>query len=108
MNKFKISNVFDPNEEKDEYVVDDFDNPDGWHWKEVEHLIEMGFEIAGDTRLKLSDKKEYDETLDVEIYKQLSPNVRETFSANVLASNHWTVFFKSLRSIFIYTFPFYI
>lgn len=74
MNKFKISNVFDPNEEKDEYVVDDFDNPDGWHWKEVEHLIEMGFEIAGDTRLKLSDKKEYDETLNVEIYKQKSTN----------------------------------
>jgi hypothetical protein len=74
MNTFKISNLINPSNDKDEYIVDDFDKPDGWHWKEVDHLIEMGFEISGDTRLKLSDKKEYEETLNVEIYKQKSTN----------------------------------
>ena len=48
-------------EEENEYIIDDFDNPDGWHWKQVDHIIDMGFKMAGNTRLKLDDKKHYDD-----------------------------------------------
>ena len=57
-------------EEKNEYIIDDFDNPNGWHWKQVDHLIDMGFKMTGNTRLTLDDKKHYDDVLNVEIYKQ--------------------------------------
>ena len=68
----KLKNYVDSGTQKDEFDVDDFDNPDGWNWKEVDHLLEMGFNYEGNTRFKLCDKKEYDETLNVEIYKEKS------------------------------------
>ena len=54
----KLKNFINPNSERDEFDITDFDNTDGWHWKDVDHLIDMGFEMSGDTRLKLSDKQE--------------------------------------------------
>lgn len=56
----------------DEYGVTDFDNPGGWNWKDVDHLLEMGFKIEGETRLKLTDNGDFNNTLNVEIYKQKS------------------------------------
>jgi hypothetical protein len=70
----KLSHLLTPLEDKDEYVIDDFDSSKGWHWKDVDHLLDMGFTMDGETRLKLDDKKEYDETLNVEIFKQKSTN----------------------------------
>ena len=67
----KLKNFIDINH-KNEHSTEDFDNPKGWHWKEMDHLLEMGFVYEGDTRLKLSDKKNIDETLNVEIYKEKS------------------------------------
>jgi hypothetical protein len=68
----KLKNFINPNSERDEFDITDFDNTDGWHWKDVDHLIDMGFQMSGDTRLKLSDKQDFDENLNVEIYKQKS------------------------------------
>jgi hypothetical protein len=68
----KLKNFINPNSERDEIDITDFDNTDGWHWKDVDHLIDMGFQMSGDTRLKLSDKQDFDENLNVEIYKQKS------------------------------------
>lgn len=65
-------NFLNPNDNSNEFEITDFDNLDGWHWKQVDHLIDMGFKIEGDTRLNLTDKEGVDETLNVEIYKQKS------------------------------------
>jgi hypothetical protein len=67
----KLKNFVDINHE-DEHSTEDFENPKGWHWKELDHLIEMGFMYEGSTRLKLSDKKNIDDTLNVEIHKKKS------------------------------------
>lgn len=71
----KLKNFLNPKQEEtiDEYNTTDFDIKDGWNWKEVYHLIEMGFELEGDYRLKLIEKNNtHDQTLSVEIYKQKS------------------------------------
>ncbi len=68
----KLKNLINSSQNTDEYQVDDFDNIEGWNWKEVDHLIEMGFQMIGDTRLKLSDKKSFDDILNVEIFKEKS------------------------------------
>lgn len=71
----KLKNFLNPKKEEklDEYNITDFDINDGWHWKEVDHLLEMGFEFEGDYRLKMVDKNNMDgNTLIVEIYKQKS------------------------------------
>ena len=67
----KLKNFIDQ-DHADEFSTEDFDNPNGWHWKEMDHLLEMGFVYDGETRLTLSDKKDIDETLNVEVYKQKS------------------------------------
>jgi hypothetical protein len=69
----KLKNFIDKNHQ-DEFSTEDFDNPKGWHWKEMDHLLEMGFSYEGDTRLKLCDKKNIDDTLNVEVYKKKSTN----------------------------------
>lgn len=71
----KLKNFLNPKEENsiNEYNTTDFDIKEGWHWKEVHHLVEMGFELEGDYRLKLNEKSDVNEnTLNVEIYKQKS------------------------------------
>jgi hypothetical protein len=67
----KLKNFIDINHE-DEHSTENFDNPKAWHWKEMDHLIEMGFTYEGNTRLKLCDKKNIDDTLNVDVYKKKS------------------------------------
>lgn len=68
----KLRNIINAGnaENSNEFETTNFDNPNGWNWKHVDHLIEMGFQLEGDTRFKLVDKKDFDETLNVEIYKE--------------------------------------
>lgn len=39
-----------------EYSINDIDHPNGWNWKELDMLFNMGFEPEGDTRLSFKDK----------------------------------------------------
>lgn len=92
----KLKDFLNPKGKTDEYEVTNFDIKNGWNWKDVDHLMEMGFELAGDTRLKLSDKKEFDETLNAEIYKEKSSG------DYILMVNERKHHFKSFTSMLNY------
>jgi len=39
-----------------EYKINDIDHPNGWNWKEIDQLANMGFEPSGETRMEYTDK----------------------------------------------------
>jgi len=71
--KFKhILSTFRPDlvseNEKKEMDLEDFDSPNGWLWKEIDLLINMGFDKISTSRLSLQyedDKK----ASTIEVYK---------------------------------------
>jgi hypothetical protein len=73
---------------KDEHTTEDFDVKDGWDWKEMAHLNEMGFMYEGDTRLKLCDKKNIDDTLNVEIYKMKEGPLKNSYIMDMNGRKH--------------------
>jgi hypothetical protein len=82
-----------------EYKVDDIDNPNGWNWKELDWLFNMGFSPEGETRLTYSHDKnnKYDLTkkpLEIKIYKNkqgywlIMNNRKHVFRTFVDMMNH--------------------
>ena len=51
-----IKKEYSEMEDSFEYNINDIDNPNGWTWKEIDWLANMGFEPEGETRLTYTDK----------------------------------------------------
>ncbi len=70
------------NDSKGKYKIDSFDDPNGWSFREVEHLYEMGFTMDDDytfsTKVEKIDITDGDDTVNVDVYKTNDGYVLQT------------------------------